>query len=66
VDSLATGKNLGRGVFIRGNHARNAPANLPKPPRVRLRIPCDLPLSVIDRAPLRLFNAAFYWSHSAR
>ncbi len=66
VDSLAVGKNLGRGVFIRGNHAQGIPADPPKPPRVRLRIPCDLPPAAIGHAPLKLFNAAFYRSHPTR
>jgi FAD/FMN-containing dehydrogenase len=59
IDSLASGRAFGRGLFIRGNHAEHGPltAAAAKP---RLSVPVTPPVSVINRASLTAFNA-LYW-----
>ncbi|MCO5090768.1 FAD-binding oxidoreductase [Bosea sp. (in: a-proteobacteria)] len=55
VDSLAEGRDLGRGVFFRANHA---PASDEPPPRTGRSLPFPLkpPFPLINRATLRAFN----------
>ncbi len=57
IDSLATGANSGRGIFIRGNHAEG-----PSAPTLRpgIRLPVTPPLSLINPLSLRAFNALYY------
>lgn len=60
IDALVPGARLGRGHYLRGNHAP-AQADVPRPPReVRLPVPFDLPSSTLNRFLLRGFNAAYY------
>lgn len=58
IDSLAEGAALGRGVFLRANHAPPA-----KPRRSRtkplLGVPFTPPFSLINGASLRIFNALY-------
>ncbi|MCB2149015.1 MAG: FAD-binding oxidoreductase [Deltaproteobacteria bacterium] len=59
IDCMAIGNHLGRGLFIRGNHA--APGVTPvAAPRGRMTIPVDLPISLINRSSARAFNSFFY------
>ncbi len=61
IDSLSRGQNLGRGVFIRGNH-------LPLPSeghgsslrKSHLLIPFDLPEFLLNPVSMRLFNSVYY------
>jgi FAD/FMN-containing dehydrogenase len=67
IDCLARGKNLGRGLFMRGNHA--APLHgrkAPKAPGLRLSVPLTPPLSLINHASLRLFNSVYYRKPAGR
>jgi FAD/FMN-containing dehydrogenase len=57
IDCAASGVALGRGVFIRGNHAPGAGA---EPKRAALRIPLTPPVSLINGLSLRLFNHLYY------
>lgn len=59
VDSLARGSALGRGLFIRGNHA-GAEAVVPQRRTSRLSVPLLPPVSLINRATLTVFNALYY------
>jgi FAD/FMN-containing dehydrogenase len=66
IDSLATGANLGRGVFFRGNHAtapeaKDKPEFLPEEP-FSLPFPIDPPFALINRLSLTVFNALYRWS----
>ncbi len=61
IDCLATGRKLGRGVFIRGNHAESSDPRVHKP-RV-LRVPLDVPALLLNRVTMSMFNGAFYWAH---
>jgi FAD/FMN-containing dehydrogenase len=57
LDCAATGNKLGRGVFIRGNHAEHQAA----PRRVRTRrFPVTPPISPITGLSVRLFNEFYF------
>lgn len=60
IDCLATGSELGRGLFIRGNHAARAAENAPKPPKLRLAFPIDLPFPLVNKTTLKAFNTLYY------
>ncbi|MEO8672509.1 MAG: FAD-binding oxidoreductase [Tahibacter sp.] len=57
VDCAAAGKTLGRGLFMRANHA---PAGCGEAPRSRLAVPFTPPISLINGLSLRAFNALYY------
>jgi FAD/FMN-containing dehydrogenase len=62
VDCSTKGKGLGRGIFMRGNHA----AATKRPPSGhRLRVPFTPPISLINRSSLRLFNELYFHRASA-
>ncbi len=61
IDCLSGGAGRARGHFIKGTHAEagagdGARARAPRP----LAFPLDPPFSLVNRASLRLFNAAYY------
>ncbi len=62
VDSLATGKNAGRGIFSRGNHAwqKHIPGK-DGLPRQRLTVPFMAPGFLLNKTTLGLFNTAYYF-----
>jgi FAD/FMN-containing dehydrogenase len=69
VDCLAKGKQLGRGLFIRGNYAEHAEKRLPKPSTTRLTFPIDPPFALINGLTLKVFNSLYYrkqWSKRAK
>jgi len=55
IDSLAGGRNLGRGVFFRANHAPASDAPAPRPAR-SLPFPLKPPFPLINRMTLGAFN----------
>lgn len=58
IDCLASGKNLGRGHFIRGNHSKKKNSDyLAK--RI-MSVPFELPFSPINSLSVKLFNAFYY------
>ena len=59
IDCLATGPSLGRGLFMRGNHAPTAASKTPKAPGKSLSVPFAPPLSLVNRLSLRAFNALY-------
>ena len=61
VDCLAQGRRLGRGLFLRGDHASRSPASS-EARDARLKVPIDLPSGLINRTTLALFNACYYRS----
>lgn len=65
IDCLARGPSLGRGVFIRGNHAESRPLPEPRASRLGLAVPFTPPISAINGATLKMFNAAYYYGHPA-
>ncbi|HPE79091.1 MAG TPA: FAD-binding oxidoreductase [Gammaproteobacteria bacterium] len=60
IDCLARGERLGRGLFIRGNHANAAEGMTAKPSERCLTFPVDPPFPLINRLTLKLFNALYY------
>jgi FAD/FMN-containing dehydrogenase len=60
VDCLARGPRLGRGIYMRGDHA---PLDGPTPSPLgaaRLTVPVDAPAGLLNRVTLALFNEAYY------
>jgi FAD/FMN-containing dehydrogenase len=57
IDCAASGPALGRGVFMRGNHAPGVGA---EPRRVALRVPLTPPVSLINGLSLGLLNRLYY------
>ncbi len=55
IDSLAGGRNLGRGVFFRANHAPASDAPAPRAAR-SLPFPLKPPFPLINRVTLSAFN----------
>ncbi len=60
IDCLASGKNLGRSVFMTGEHieANRSGGDLLLGPG--LKVPFDLPSWILNPVGLRAFNALFY------
>ena len=59
IDCLASGSKLGRGHFLRGNHARVTQPRVPAG-KLKLAMPIDPPLSLINSVSLKAFNALYY------
>jgi FAD/FMN-containing dehydrogenase len=62
IDCAATGSALGRGVFMRGNHA---PDGAEAPKRTSLNVPITPPVSLVNRLSLRLLNKLYFHRPSA-
>ncbi|WP_295432322.1 FAD-binding oxidoreductase [uncultured Thiodictyon sp.] len=60
IDCLASGRRLGRGIYLAGNHAAPTCEGAPRPPGRAPSIPFDPPLSLIATPTLRAFNEIFY------
>jgi len=67
IDVTAGGRQLGRGVFWRGNHARceEAPPYPPREPR-RMNVPCDAPSWLLNPWSARWLNRFYYWLQKRR
>jgi FAD/FMN-containing dehydrogenase len=60
VDCLAGGSRLGRGIYLRGDHAPlDGPHASPLDP-TRLRVPFEAPAGLINRLTMGAFNEAYY------
>lgn len=64
VDCLARGKALGRGHFLRANHA--AAGATGRLPGKGLAMPLTPPVSLVNRLTLRPFNSLYYHRQRAR
>ncbi|MEP0546462.1 MAG: FAD-binding oxidoreductase [Rhodothermales bacterium] len=65
IDTTATGANLGRGLYIEGDHAPGPPDGPPLPPpgdpmTPRVRVPLDAPSRLLNPLTVRAFNALYY------
>lgn len=58
IDGLAQGKSLGRGLFLRGNHAYTKDP-LPTPKR-KLTVPFNAPNFALNHYTIKLFNEVYY------
>lgn len=65
VDALARGSELGRGVFIHGDHT-GEPCRRRGLGNGMLRVPVDAPFSVLTGITARAFNVAYYRLRSQR
>lgn len=61
VDTSATGKSMGRGLLMRGNHNADASLRAKNPPSGgALSVPFDLPSFVLNPLTIRMLNWAYY------
>jgi FAD/FMN-containing dehydrogenase len=67
IDCTARGKNLGRGILIKGRWAASdeAPTEPPRPKRA-LTVPFDFPSALLNPLTIRVFNALTYHKHTSR
>lgn len=65
IDCLAQGKSLGRGLFMRGNHA-TPQEKLPAPPGKTRGFPVDMPFPLVNVWSLRAFNSLYYRKQFAK
>ncbi len=66
IDSLAV-RRLGRGVFLRGNHNADTHRTERLPARKHsLTVPDVVPVNLLNRHTIQLFNRAYYWVKNAR
>ncbi|MDE1997083.1 MAG: FAD-binding oxidoreductase, partial [Rhizobiaceae bacterium] len=61
IDCLAKGKNLGRGLFTRGNHAPKG-SRLPTKSDPKLTMPLNFPGFVLNKLSIGAFNGLYYWN----
>lgn len=61
LDCLAKGRNLGRGLFTRGNHATRRPGEgRSATSKTRLSFPIDPPITLVNGVTLKAFNTLYY------
>lgn len=60
LDCVAGGKQLGRGIFIRGNHAEGPPAELIAHTPPKLSVPIDFPNFCLNRLSVTAFNTLYF------
>jgi FAD/FMN-containing dehydrogenase len=59
IDTLATGEALGRGIFMRGNHAGPGAPPAPPPKKPKFSVPLNAPEFLLNRASIRVFNTLY-------
>lgn len=60
LDCMAGDSQLGRGIFMRANHAPALCRAQPRERRRHLRMPVDIPFSLVNKASLETFNWLYY------
>ncbi|MGH8078908.1 MAG: FAD-binding protein, partial [Lysobacter sp.] len=60
IDCLASGDSLGRGHFLRADHASCLSELRPAAPFSRLSMPVTPPVSLVNKLTLRSFNSIYY------
>jgi len=60
IDCLASGQSLGRGIFMRGNHAEPDRTLPPIPAEHKLSIPFDVPGKLLNSWSVKVFNWFYY------
>lgn len=66
IDCLARGRSLGRGLFMRANHAPALRYNGTAKPARRRHMPVTPPVSLVNRATLRPFNSLYFHRQRGR
>jgi FAD/FMN-containing dehydrogenase len=59
IDSLASGHALGRGIFLRGEHAPQTEQSMVQKKHSWLQVPFTPPMSLINRPSLKMFNTLY-------
>jgi FAD/FMN-containing dehydrogenase len=65
IDCLSRGRQLGRGLMQRANHA-TVPEVFPRRRARQRSVPLTPPFSLVNAASLRLFNTAYYHRQQAK
>ena len=65
IDCLAKGKALGRGLFMRGNHADEVAGKRPRAPGKTLRLRFDPPFALVNGVTLKALNTLYYHKQRA-
>lgn len=61
IDSTAKGHQLGKGIFMRGNHAGSKPSSpTPGKPGDSIGVPVDMPNFILNRWSVAAFNRLYY------
>ncbi|MES9944044.1 MAG: FAD-binding oxidoreductase [Candidatus Thiodiazotropha sp.] len=60
IDCLAKDKQIGRGLFIRGNYAETIGAKTPRHFSKRISFPLDPPFTLVNHLSLKLFNTLYF------
>jgi FAD/FMN-containing dehydrogenase len=64
VDCLGRGAQLGRGIFMTGDHAAAGPLEVDR--RRKRKVPFTFPVPVFNKATLRAFNGLYYHRQRTR
>lgn len=59
LDCVSAGSSLGRGIFMRGRHARSAD-RIKEPLKLPLTVPFDFPGWFLNKATVKAFNCFYY------
>lgn len=65
VDCLSKGRHLGKGLFMRGNHATALTSAGILPKSRNVSIPFDFPEVILNKATIKLFNFLYYHRQSS-
>ena len=60
IDCLARGRQLGRGLYMAGNHASTEVASLQTRDEPSLNMPLDAPSFLLNKFTVQAFNAVYY------
>jgi FAD/FMN-containing dehydrogenase len=66
VDCLARGRRMGRGIYMRGDHAPLERAGASPLRPARAAVPFDAPAGLLNRLTLGMFNEAYYRAQRRR
>ncbi|MBF0189059.1 MAG: FAD-binding oxidoreductase [Magnetococcales bacterium] len=66
LDCAATGKSLGRGHFMRGNHNAESSSQGPNAPGKRKSVAITPPFPLVNRLTLKVFNFLYYTRQLSR
>lgn len=60
IDCLARGKQLGRGLYMAGNHAAGEVASITTRDEPSISMPMDAPAFLLNKFTVQAFNAVYY------
>ncbi|RZA25614.1 MAG: FAD-binding oxidoreductase [Proteobacteria bacterium] len=68
IDCMAKGDKRGRGIYIRGNHAKGGdlPGDYQKQQGFKVAVPIDAPGWTLNPLSIKLFNQAYYHKQLAK